>query len=102
MPRFWVISLATALFAGAMLARYIVGRAGLRQRIRPQIVVIVAWISAGLSAIAVVVSMINGTSNIGWTTTILVVAAAVALLLHRRMQTATNTPPHGDGTHNDE
>lgn len=93
----WTIGLAAVLFAGAMLARYVVGRTGLRQRLAPRAVVVVAWTAAALSAVGVVAAIITGASNIGWTTAILVVAATVALLLHKRMQTA---PPVGDAKNN--
>lgn len=82
----WTIGLAAVLFAGAMLARYIVGRTGLRERQSPRTVVVVAWATAALSAIGVVAAIITGASNIAWTTAILVVAATVAFLLHKRMQ----------------
>ncbi|MBN3510898.1 hypothetical protein JYB55_18860 [Mycolicibacterium septicum] len=93
----WTIGLAAVLLAGAMLARYIVGRTGLRERLSPRTVVVVAWTTAALSAIGAVAAIITGASNIGWTTAILVVAATVALLLHKRMQTAT---PADDANNN--
>jgi membrane protein implicated in regulation of membrane protease activity len=98
---FWTIALAAGLFTAAMLARYLLGRSGLRKRIHPRTVVIVAWTSTVASAVAVAAAVISGRSSIGWSAAFLVVAATMALLLHNRTRNPTDPPPEGDSNHHD-
>jgi hypothetical protein len=98
---YWVIGLAVGLFTAAMLIRTLLERMGVRDRIRPSALVIVAWASVSVSAVAVVVAVINGSSSLGRTTATLVVTATVALLLHRRLRATAPQTPIADDDHRD-
>lgn len=95
----WTVVLAAGIFAVAMLARYLLGRSGLRDRIRPRTLEIVAWFSAGAAAVAVVGTAATNGPNLGWSIALLSTGVIAALLLHR--QSPADPPPDEASNHRD-